>query len=137
MAELSTDEKRAALAGIVFFAGCSERQLADVAHLSVERDLDVGTELCHEGDFDQQVFVILDGEASANIGGAPVGTVGPGEVVGELAMLGDGHRHATLVARTPLRVLVLDSDDVDSVLAADPHAQQNLGPRATRPDRGS
>lgn len=61
-----------------------------------------------------------------------MGSVGPGEVVGELAMLGDGHRKATLVARTPLRVLVLDADDIDSVLAADPHAQDNLGPRATR-----
>jgi CRP/FNR family cyclic AMP-dependent transcriptional regulator len=137
MAELSTEEKRVALAAIESFAGCNERQLADVAHLAVERDLDAGTELCHEGDFDQQVFVILDGEVSASITGASVGTVGPGEVVGELAMLGDGHRQATLVARTPLRVLVLDSDDVDSVLAADPHAQQNLGPRATRPDRDS
>lgn len=132
MAELSTEEKRAALAAIDFFAGCSERQLADVAHLAVERDLDAGTELCHEGDFGQDAFVVLDGEASATVGGAVVGSVGAGEVVGELAMLGDGHRKATLVARTPMRVLVLDADDVDSVLAADPHAQENLGPRATR-----
>lgn len=132
MPELSTEEKRAALAEIDFFAGCTERQLADVAHLAVERDLDPGTELCHEGEFGQDAFVVLDGEASATVGGSVVGSVGPGEVVGELAMLGDGHRKATLVARTPMRVLVLDADDVDSVLAADPHAQENLGPRATR-----
>jgi CRP/FNR family cyclic AMP-dependent transcriptional regulator len=132
MPELSTEEKRAALAKIEFFAGCSERQLADVAHLAVERDLDAGAELCHEGEFEQHAFVVLDGEATASVGGSTVGSVGPGEVVGELAMLGDGHRKATLVARTPLRVLVLDADDIDSVLAADPHAQGNLGPRATR-----
>ena len=48
-------------------------------------------------------------------------------------MLGDGRRQATLVARTSLRVLVLDPEEVDSVLAADPSAQRNLGPRATRP----
>jgi CRP-like cAMP-binding protein len=132
MTELSSDEKRAALAKIAFFAGCTERQLADVAHLAVERDLEAGAELCHEGEFEQHAFVVLDGEASASIGGSTVGSVGPGEVVGELAMLGDGHRKATLVARTSLRVLVLDADDIDSVLAADPHAQQNLGPRATR-----
>jgi len=132
MTELSNDEKRAALAKIAFFASCTERQLADVAHLAVERDLEAGAELCHEGEFEQHAFVVLDGEASASIGGSTVGSVGPGEVVGELAMLGDGHRKATLVARTPLRLLVLDADDIDSVLAADPHAQQNLGPRATR-----
>ena len=95
MTELSTEEKRAALAKVEFFAQCSERQLADVAHLAVERDLDAGAELCHEGELER-------------------------------------HRKATLVARTPLRVLVLDADDIDSVLAADPHAQESLGPRATR-----
>jgi CRP/FNR family transcriptional regulator, cyclic AMP receptor protein len=132
MTELSTEEKRAALAKVEFFAHCSERQLADVAHLAVERDLDAGAELCHEGEFEQHAFVVLDGEATASVGGSTVGSVGPGEVVGELAMLGDGHRKATLVARTSLRVLVLDADDIDSVLAADPHAQDSLGPRATR-----
>jgi hypothetical protein len=60
MTELSTEEKRAALAKVEFFAHCSERQLADVAHLAVERDLDAGAELCHEGAFEQQVFVVLD-----------------------------------------------------------------------------
>ena len=132
MPELSTEEKRAALAKVEFFAGCSERQLADVAHLAAEQGLDPGAELCHEDEFEQHAFVILDGEATASVGGSTVGSVGPGEVVGELAMLGDGYRKATLVARTPLRVLVLDADDIDSVLAADPHAQDNLGPRATR-----
>ena len=132
MTELSTEEKRAALAKVEFFAHCSERQLADVAHLAVERDLDAGAELCHEGEFEQHAFVVLDGGATASVGGSTVGSVGPGEVVGELAMLGDGHRKATLVASTPLRVLVLDADDIDSVLAADPHAQESLGPRATR-----
>jgi CRP-like cAMP-binding protein len=134
MPQLSADEKRAALVQIEFFAGCTDRQLDDIAHLAVERDLEAGAELCHEGEFDQHAFVVLDGEATASVAGATIGSVGPGEVVGELAMLGDGHRHATLVARTPLRVLVIDADDIDSVLAADPHAQRDLGPRATRPD---
>jgi CRP/FNR family transcriptional regulator, cyclic AMP receptor protein len=137
MPELSVEEKRAALAKIDFFAGCSDRQLTDVAHLAGERDLDPGAELCHEGDFEQHAFVVLEGEAAASVSGSVVGTVGPGEVVGELAMLGDGHRTATLVARTPLRVLVLDADDIDSVLAADPHAQENLGPRPRQPGDGA
>jgi CRP-like cAMP-binding protein len=133
MAELSVDEKKAALATIDFFGGCTDRQLTDVAHLAVERDLDAGAELCHEGDFEQDGFVVLEGEAAASVAGSVVGTVGPGEVVGELAMLGDGHRTATLVARTAMRVLVLDADDIDSVLAADPHAQDSLGPRHSGP----
>lgn len=137
MSELTTDEKRAALAGIEFFAHCNDRQSHDLASVAIQRDLGAGDELCHEGDFDQQVYVVLDGEATASRAGSEIGTVGPGEVVGELAMLGDGYRKATLVARTSLRVLVMDPDFVDAVLAADPHAQDQLGPRATRPDDGT
>ncbi len=132
MGSLSTEEKDAALAEIEFFAGCTDRQRADIAHLAEQRDVDAGAELCHENDFDQHVFVILEGEASATRGGQEVGTVGAGEVVGEMAMLGDGHRKASLVANTPMRVLVLDVDEVDSVLAADPHSQESLGPRSQR-----
>jgi len=134
MAELSNDEKAAALGSIAFFSGCTERQRTDIAHLAGERSVGAGEELCHEGDFDQHVFVILEGTATASAGGSVIGEVGAGEVVGELAMLGDGHRKATLVAKSPMRALVLDVEEVDSVLAADPHAAKDLGPKATHPD---
>jgi CRP-like cAMP-binding protein len=132
MAELTLDEKQDALRGIKFFEHCSARQIHDLADLAQQRDLAVGDELCHEGDFDQLVFVLLDGEVEVVQHDADIGTIGAGEVVGELAMLGDGHRTATLVARTPLRVLVMDPDFVDAVLAADPSAETHLGPKATR-----
>jgi CRP-like cAMP-binding protein len=137
MADLTLDEKQDALRSVKFFEHCSPRQIHDLADLSQQRDLSVGDELCHEGDFDQQVFVLLEGEVSVTQHGDDVGTIGPGEVVGELAMLGDGHRTATLVATTPLRVLVMDPDFVDAVLAADPGSQEHLGPKAKRkPEAG-
>jgi CRP-like cAMP-binding protein len=132
MPELSNDEKAAALASVRFFAGCTDRQRADIAHFAEQRDLAAGDELCHEDEFDQHVFVILDGEVAAVVGGQQVGLIGPGEVVGEMAMLGDGHRKATLEVRSDSRVLVLDAEEVDSVLAADPHSQEDLGPRHLR-----
>lgn len=132
MAALSDDEKRAALADIDFFEGCTERELTDIAKLAEERAFAPGDELCHETAFDQLVFVVLDGEATASLEGEGLGSIGPGEVVGELAMLGDGHRQATLTASTPMTVLVLEPDEVDSVLAADPSSAKRLGPRRTR-----
>ena len=134
MAGLSNDDKATALAAIEFFAGCTDRQRTDIAHLAEQRDVVAGDELCHEDQFDQHVFVIVEGEASAKVGGQDVGHIGAGEVVGEMAMLGDGHRKATLTALTPMRVLVLDAEEVDSVLAADPHSQEHLGPRHLRED---
>ena len=133
MAELTNEEKSAALGEIDFFAGCTEKQLTEIAHLADGRSAAVGEELCHEGDFDQHVFVILEGEATASVGGGIIGKVRAGEVVGELAMLGDGHRRATLLAETSMRALVLEAEEVDFVLMADPGAVRELGPEATRP----
>jgi CRP-like cAMP-binding protein len=127
MAAMDDDTKRAALTRIDFFKGCTDRELADVARLAAERDFAPGDELCHEAAFERLVFVVVDGEATVSVRGENVGVAGPGDVVGELAMLGDGRRTATLTARTPMTVLVMEPDEIDSVLAADPSSAQRLG----------
>ena len=133
MPAMSDEAKQTALAGVEFFQGLTPKELTDIAHLSEERGFAVGEELCHESDFGRLVFVLLDGEANIDVGGSSVGTARPGDVVGELAMLGSGHRTATLTATTPMTVLVLEPDEVDSVLAADPSAAKRLGRRDKSP----
>ena len=135
MPAMNDDTKRAALAEVDFFKGCTERELTDIAHLADERDFAPGDELCHELAFDRIVFVVVEGEATVTARGEEVGAVGPGDVVGELAMLGDGRRTATLTARTPMTVILLEPDEVDSVLAADPSSAQRLG-RRPKPESG-
>ena len=129
MAPMTEEAKRAALAQVDFFKGCSERELADIAKLSEEQTFVAGDELCHESDFGRLVFVVLDGEADVTRSGERVGVAVAGDVVGELAMLGDGHRTATLTARTPMTVLVMEPEEIDSVLAADPSSAERLGRR--------
>jgi CRP-like cAMP-binding protein len=121
------EEKAALLAAIDFFKGCTARQIEDIAKLAGERYLDAGDVLCRQGDHESDVFVFVDGEASAHRDGAQIGTVRRGEVVGELAMMTGGHRTATLKATTALHVLVLDPREVDSVLSADPSSSRRLG----------
>jgi len=127
MAQMTDEAKRDALAEVDFFKGCSDRELADIAKLAEDQTFEVGAELCHESDFGRLVFVVLDGEADVTRGGEHVGVARPGDVVGELAMLGDGHRTATLTARTSMTVLVMEPEEIDSVLAADPSAAKRLG----------
>jgi CRP/FNR family transcriptional regulator, cyclic AMP receptor protein len=127
------DDNVALLRTIDFFAGCTPHQLDEIGKLAQDRDVPAGAEICRQGEFEADVFVIVDGTATALVDGREVNTMGAGEVVGELAMLGSGRRTATMVARTPVRLLVLDAREVDSVLAADPSSAQRLGPR-TRPD---
>jgi CRP/FNR family transcriptional regulator, cyclic AMP receptor protein len=122
-------DRSAILREIDFFKGCTARQLEDIGHLSEERTLHPGETLCRQDDFESEVFVLLDGEASVIKDGDQVATVGAGEVVGELSMLGSGRRTATLRAATELRVLVMDPREIDSVLASDPSASERLGHR--------
>ena len=126
MSMMSPDARQEVLAGLEFFSGCSDRQLREIAQLADERSLPEGADLCHQGAFEEEIFVIVDGEADVIIDGASVRRTRIGEIVGELAMLGSGRRTATLRTLTPMRVLVLDPREIDSVLAADPSSARRL-----------
>lgn len=126
MSMLSYDAKQDLLAKIDFFQGCTEPELRDIAHLAEEQRVPAGADLCRQGDFENDVFVILEGEADVVIDGTSMGRTRVGEIVGELSMLGAGRRRATLRAVTPMHVLVLDPREIDSVLAADPSSAHRL-----------
>jgi CRP-like cAMP-binding protein len=129
MKELDASEKSALIAQIDFFRGCTRREIDDVAKLLVDRHFGVGDELCRQGDAETHGFVLVDGEAVVIEDGEEVGTAMAGDVVGELSMLGTGRRTATLRAVTPVRVLVIDPQEIDSVLSADPSSGRRLGRR--------
>jgi CRP-like cAMP-binding protein len=125
-------DKAELLAQIDFFKGCTKRQLDDIAKLVGDKHLEAGEVLCRQGEFGTDAFVLVDGQASVHIDGEQVAVVGTGEVVGELSVERGGLRTATLTAITPLHVLVVDPQEVESVLAADPHSAESLGPRNLR-----
>jgi CRP-like cAMP-binding protein len=108
MTTMDNDTKAGLLAGLPFFSNCSFRELCDLAQLTEERFVPEGTELCRQGALEHEVFLIVDGEAEVIVDDTSVGRTRIGEVVGELATLGNGCRAATLRAVKPMRVLVLD-----------------------------
>jgi CRP-like cAMP-binding protein len=123
---MTDDEKQQLLRTIRFFSGCTDRELHDIASLSDERTLEPGADLCHQGEFESEVYVIVDGTAEILIDGRQVATEGRGHIVGELSMLGSGRRSATVRAATTLLVLAIDPREIDSVLAADPSSARRL-----------
>jgi voltage-gated potassium channel len=129
---MSDDTRQQFLSGLAFFSKCTEPQLREISRLSEERSVAVGAELCHQDDFENEVYVIVEGDADVVIDGSSVGKTRVGEIVGELAMLGNGRRAATLRALQPMRVLVLDAREFDSVLAADPSSATRLDPHGKR-----
>jgi CRP-like cAMP-binding protein len=131
MKELDAPEKSALIAQVDFFKGCTQRELDDVAKLLADRHFAVGDELCQQGDAELHGFVIVEGEAAVLKDGEQIETATAGDVVGELSMLGSGHRTATLRALTPVHALLIDPEEIDSVLSADPSSAQRLGPRGS------
>jgi CRP-like cAMP-binding protein len=95
------------LAAVPLFSGCTTKELRDIARATVELTLDEGKEFVTQGDVGREAFVIVDGRAEVTRAGQSVAELGPGDCVGELALLDHGPRTATVTAKTPLTVLVL------------------------------
>jgi cAMP-dependent protein kinase regulator len=129
MTQPNNGGKAELLSRIEFFKGCTPREIDDIANLVVDKHIAAGEALCRQGDAETHAFALIEGEASVIVDGEPVGTAKPGDVIGELSMLGTGRRTATVTAISPMRLLVIDPREIDSVLAADPGSSQRLGRR--------
>lgn len=77
------------------------------------RTIKAGETLIEQGASDTGIFLVLDGVFEVSVDGDVVGEVGPGSIVGERAALELGTRTATVVARTPARVVEVGAEDID------------------------
>jgi CRP-like cAMP-binding protein len=95
------------LAGISLFDDLEPEGLAEIAPWFEVQKTSPGVNLTGEGAAGYSFFVLSDGTASVTIDGAEVNALGPGDFFGELAILGDGRRTATVTTTSPARLLVL------------------------------
>ena len=76
------------------------------------RRLDAGEALVEQGQEGRELFLILDGLVDVEVDGEEVAELGPGALIGELALLGEGKRTASVYATTQARVVVVPSEAV-------------------------
>jgi CRP/FNR family transcriptional regulator, cyclic AMP receptor protein len=95
------------LATVPLFAGASTKELRAVAKASMELAIEAGREFVTQGEIGREAFIIVEGQAEVSRAGQKIATLGPGDCVGELALLDHGPRTASVTAVTPLTVLVL------------------------------
>ena len=96
-----------ALHEVPLFARCSPRELRTIARFVETATLPAGTELVREGEAGDALFVILEGEAVVKTGDRELARVGPGDHVGEMALLDGEPRAADVVAATDVTIGVL------------------------------
>ncbi len=104
---MARDEYLEHLAAVPLFARCTKAQLQEIGRVADELNLPAGSVLTRQGDVGSQLFVIVGGTASVTRDDQLVATVGKGDFVGELAVLGRTPRNATVTADSELDVLVL------------------------------
>lgn len=114
------------IAAVWRFADLPEADLEALANVARELEIAAGTSLTAEGDFGHTLFAIESGTAEVAVGGQAVRTIGPGELVGETAVLSRGRRTASVVATSPMRLIALFERDARALDATAPAAAARL-----------
>ena len=104
---LHRNEKVELIKRAPLFWNCSKRELQEIAQLADEIDLRKGKEMTRQGERGREFFVLLEGDADVVKDGRSINTLGPGDFFGEIALVSDTPRTATVTATSPVRALVI------------------------------
>ena len=95
------------LQAVPLFASCSRTELERIASLADELDLADGATLIREGERGREFLVIVNGTVRVTKGGKKIRDLGSGDFIGEVALVSDVPRTATVTATSPVRLLVI------------------------------
>jgi CRP-like cAMP-binding protein len=115
------------VAALAVFAEVPETELDDLAAAMHAVDIDAGTNVVTEDDYGTAVYFIEEGEADVvTDDGQATRMLGPGDAFGEIALLLTGQRTATVIARTPMRLLTLEGPDFERIRSRVPGVERAL-----------
>lgn len=114
------------LRGVPLFGLCTDKELKDIAGLGDEVAVKAGDVLTQEGKPGSECFVVISGKATATVGGREIGVIGPGECVGEMALLDTAPRTATVTATTDMEVFVLEPRSFGDLLDRHPSVAKRM-----------
>ena len=115
--DATIDQRIELLRSVWLFSACTDDELSRIAALSRPQEIAAGTEVTRQGDEGLEFYVIVEGDANAAVDGDVVGSIGAGGFFGEMALIDGGERVATVVATSPMKVLVLDRHDFNEMLS--------------------
>lgn len=109
------DEAR--LVSLPLFGSLSKRERRQLAHIADEVDLPEGYLLVNQCMFAHEFFVIEEGTAKVTRDGEHVADLGPGDFMGEMGLMNNERRNASVVATSRIRVMVMSGQDFRSMEA--------------------
>ena len=122
----SQDTKVQALKGASLFEGLSRKELAQLARVSEDLEVEPGEVLCKEGEIGHEFFVIVEGSVKVTRKGRTVASRVSGDFVGEIALLEEMPRTATVTTETPVRLFVLTRKDFRHLLDENPSVERKV-----------
>jgi CRP-like cAMP-binding protein len=120
---LSKDSKVAAIARVPLFCRLSKNELARIAQLADEVDLRQGKTLTKEGSRGREFFVLLEGTADVQRNGQRIATMRSGDFFGEIALVTDIPRTATVTTTSDVHALVITDRGFRDLLRNSPAIQ--------------
>ena len=115
------------LAAFPLFADLPAAELDEVAAAMREVDVDTGARVTTADDLGAGLYCVEEGSAEVvGESGEAAQALGPGDTFGEIALLLTGERTATVVARTPLRLLTLSDQDFQQIRERVPELESSL-----------
>ncbi len=111
------------LKGVPLFGRCSKKELEEIATIADEIDLPDGKQLTKEGARGSEFFVLLEGSADVRRKKRKVKTLGPGDFLGEIALVTKVPRTATVTTSSPVRALVVSEQNFRRLLERSPDVQ--------------
>ncbi len=100
------------LKGIRLFADLEDADLQKIAAFADERSVSAGDTIVREGDFSEDLIAIEEGTADVKRGSETLGQLGPGDFFGEIGVMKNEMRAATVVATSPMRLITLTHFDL-------------------------
>ena len=102
-----SDRKLDLIKHVPLFSYCSKQELNQIASVADEIDLPAGKVLTREGDRGREFFVLIDGTAEVQKDGVRIRTLGPGDFLGEIALVSREPRTATVTTTSEVEALVI------------------------------
>jgi CRP-like cAMP-binding protein len=111
---------------VPFFSKLKKNELELIGRQADEIAVPAGKVLVKQGDLGEELFVIESGTADVVRDGERINVLGPGDFFGEMALLEEDRRNATVTATTPMAVIVMTRASFRSIDMAMPHVHKTV-----------